>query len=260
MSGRSLKGLRPIHGPGSVSYSEARNLYFEESYSPQTLLRLGERVLRSICIGEYVGVYFADQNVLRRLQRELLISFGEIHVVGNNLKRLYVHELEYDKPYVVLMKFLLWLYGRYEDRAREGEEGKELGRTLALLRETEGVMYFAPREKAKESTIPLPRLDFFFSMWLDVESRRKALVNMVRNLYDFMHIVIRIASRQGERAAVQKKLDLLTEYYDSFCAQLIRTGSVDFGYLRQITDVLIELSNRYNVSASLSFVRELVSL
>ncbi|MEM4949574.1 MAG: hypothetical protein QW392_10175, partial [Candidatus Jordarchaeales archaeon] len=106
---------------------------------------------------------------------------------------------------------------------------------------------------------PLPRLDFFFSMWLDIESRRKTLANMVRSLYDFMCSVIKIASRKREMAVVQKKLDLLTKYYDSFCAQLIKTGFVDFGSLRQMIDVLIELSNRYGISVSSSFVRELIS-
>jgi len=253
--------LRPLHAPGSVSRDEARNLYFGEIYTKHVLLQLGTQLLSSICIGENFGVYFTDEKLRDEMWTELLRNFGTSHILSQHLHRLYIYWLERDKPYIVFIKFLLWLHERYEIETAATEK-ERLYRILNLLKETDGIIYFAPGvDKAKYSTIPLPRLDFFFSNWLDVKKRKDTLKRMRDSLYYFMQNIIRSATRKNERKTAQNRLALLATYYDMFCAELLRSGFIRYEPMRRIIDLMVELSNRYkDVHVNLFFVKELTFL
>jgi len=249
------KGISPLHVPGSVTHDEARNLYLEESYNDQALLQSAHRVLSSICIGDDIAIYFASDELRDALNEDLRRTLGLRHVVDENLLNLKVYpRIEEDKPYLIFMKFLLWLRGR----AEVSEEKKRLSRILDLLRETEGTIFFTPdRERMKYSTIPLPKLDAFFLYWLDIEERRRVLVQMRNELYRFMDDVLNSAGKVGERKKAKNELELLAVAYDIFSRELIRSSFIVHEPVRRIVDIVVELSLRYGVSANLHFLRNL---
>jgi hypothetical protein len=246
--------LRPLHAPGSVSRNEARNLYFGEVYSGQALSQLGTQLMNSICIGSNVAVYFDNQDLREDIHEELIREFGSHHVLNRDLSRLRIHLVENREPYLVFMKLLLWLYERVEAQ-------KLLYRIVDLLKETEGTIYFAPgKEKINYSTIPLPRLDLFLSGWLETARRRKTLKGMRDSLYFFMQGIEESARRVGELKVTQNKLSLFVMHYNTFCAYLLRSGSISHESLRWIINLILELSDRYKVNVYLSFIKELTSL
>lgn len=249
---KKSKDIRPEHAPGSVSYGEARNLYFGEFYDSQALYKLGTQLMNSICIGRDIAIYFDNQDLLEDLQEELIREFDAYHILGKDLGRLKIHQIEGRQPYLVFMKFLLWLYGHIEV--------KRLHHIVNLLKETQGTIYFAPgREKVNYSTIPLPRLDFFFTNWLEVSERRKTLEKIRDELFLFMQKIENSARRIGESQVVRNKIDLLTTYYNAFCAYLLRSSFINHECLRSIIDIVLELSDHYKVDVSLSFIKDLVS-
>lgn len=250
--------LRPLHAPGSVSRNEARNLYFREVYNKQALSQLGTWLLSSICVGKSFAVFFKNETLRDEMSTELLRNFKAFHILSRHLRKLCIHPLEMNKPYLVFLKFLLWIYERYETESEADAKGR-LHRILNLLKETEGIIYFAPgKDKAKYSTIPLPRLDFFLSNWLEVEKRKNALKRARDSLYYFMQDVIRSAAKKKERKLAQDKLELLATYYDMFCTELLRSGFISYESLRRIINLVVELSDRYkDIYVNLSFFKEL---
>jgi hypothetical protein len=261
MRGVEGRDLKPEHAPGSVSRTEAGNLYFGEGYNEQTLVQLATQLSDSTCIGQNFGVYFSNSELRDDLKRELISSFGKEHITSpGDLHKLFIEpQLESDKPYLLLLKLLLWLYRRYLEEPEATRKGS-LRRMCQLLRETDGVLYFTPGlERMKWATIPLPRLDIFFSRWLDADERRRSLQEMSHGLYHFIGDVRRAVTKKAE-PAVQNKFELLVTYYDMFCAQLLRSGTIPDEVLRRIVDIVMELSDQCGVSINLSFVKGLTSL
>lgn len=248
-SGAYKRDLRPIHMPGSVGFREARNLYFGERYDEKALLKSATKLLSSICIGPNVAICFADEFLQRDL-RKCISDFGQ-HILGRDLRELMIHDIENDKPYICVLKLLLWLYDHAKARG--------YSHVIDLIRKTEGMIYFAPGvERAKYSTIPLPRLDVFFHTWLDKTDRRNVLKTMRDTLYHFTQRVRINARRKKETKIAQDKLNLLTTYYDMLCERVLKSCLIDLELLRRMTDIVLELSERYNVHMSLSFIKGLL--
>ncbi len=246
------KDIRPEHAPGSVSRGEARNLYFGEFYNSKALYKLGTQLMNSICIGRDIAIYFDNQDLREDVREELIREFDAYHILGKDLSRLKIHQTERREPYLVFMKFLLWLY--------EHIEVERLYHIVDLLKETQGIIYFAPgREKVNYSTIPLPRLDFFFTNWLEVNERRKTLEKIRDELYSFIQKIENNARRIRELQIARNKIGLLTTYYNALCAYLLRSSFINHECLRSIIDIVLELSDRYKVDVSLSFVKDLIS-
>lgn len=251
--GRKLfeeKDLRQL--PGSVALTEASNLYFGEKYTEQGVQQAGTWLLESICLGRFIAIYFIDESLRQSIRRILLRSFGSKHIDVKNLGNLKVHRVEQDKPHIILVKFLLWLH---DELLAENEEVRE---ALELLKRGEGVILSMP-DKAKESVIHLPRLDLFFSRWLEVSELRKILRSMRDQLYSFMGNVERGAKRAGKQKAAENELELLATYCEIFYADLLKSGFVNQGSLRRIVDLVIEISEKYRVGTTLFFVGGLTS-
>ena len=250
-------GIRPFHAPGSVAYKEARNLYFGERYGGKALSQLSTRLLSSFNIGDDVGVYLNCEELRKDVDDVLNKEFGVGGIPTEDLGRLYIHKLERNKPYILLISFLIFLYETWEKETNA--KGKEkFTRILSLLKETEGVIYFTPdRDKAKYSTLSIPRLDFFFSRWLESEKERRILSRMKKEFYNFMQNVMKNARKIGEERAAQNSLELFATYYDMICTELLRSSLISPELLRRIVDLVIELSERYTINTSLFFIREL---
>ncbi|MEM1691003.1 MAG: hypothetical protein QXF05_05500 [Thermofilaceae archaeon] len=240
--------------PGSVADEEAGNLYFGESYSGEAIQRVGTWLLQSTCIGEDIAVYFTDGSLRRMIRSILMRRLSSNHIKNEELGRLRIHRVEGDKPYTVLAKFLLWVLG--EEQGAPSHEGD----MTELLRRAEGVIFCVPgKGKEKEFTIPLPRLDLFFSRWIAVPERKKALEDMRDSLYNFMTTVEESAERVGERKKVENTFRLISTYGEILYADLLKSGFINHEPLRQIVDLIVELSGEYDVRTSLSFVKVLTS-
>lgn len=252
--GERERDLRPLHVPGSVGRDEARNLYFGEEYDKGALYRLAMRLLESVCFGSNIAIYFDNQELREDIRKIFLREFGSCHVVGDNLNNLKVHPLETRSPYIILMKFLLWLY-------KYIEADQQWHRIIDLLEQTEGVIYLTPgNEKVNYSTIPLPRLDIFCVNWLMVAERRKALEEMKDSLFSFMREIEKSAKKLKRQKAAQNELRVLVTYYDMLCFHLLQSGFINHEPLRRIIDIALGLSQSYGVDTSFSFVRELTLL
>jgi hypothetical protein len=253
-------GIRPFHAPGSVAYKEARNLYFGEKYESEALSQMSTHLLNSFYIGRDVGVYLACEELRKDIDDILSKRFGVVGIPPEDLEReLRIHNLERNKPYILFISFLIFLYETWE-KETNAKEKEKFTRILSILKETEGVIYFTPsKDKAKYSTMPIPRLDFFFSRWLESEKERKILLKMKEEFYVFIRDVMINAKRIREERVAQNSLELFVTYYDMVCAELLRSSLISHELLRRIADLVIELSERYNVDTRLSFIRELTT-
>lgn len=253
-------GIRPFHAPGSVACKEARNFYFGETYESEALSQMSTHLLNSFYIGRDVGVYLASEELRKDIEDKLSKIFGVVGIPSEDLERkLRIHDLERSKPYILFVNFLIFLYKTWEEETNAKEKEK-LTRILSLLKETEGVIYFTPgKDKAKYSTIPIPKLDSFFSRWLEAERGRKILLKMKEEFYVFMRDVMINARRIREERTAQNSLELFVAYYDMIYAELLRSSSISHELLRRMVDLVIELSERYNVDACLSFIKELAT-
>ncbi len=260
--------------PGSVASTEAGNLYFGEKYDKEKVCRLSAWLLNSICIGQDIAVHFSNEDLQQGLRELLMRKYTSKHA---SLEKLKIHRVEGDKPFTVLTKFMLWLFTLVEDE----ECSSHVENLLRLLKETEGVVFVVPskeeveerdkgvagrgrrrmeeREKVRkerEYVIPLPRLDFFVSRWLEIPERRKVLERMRDSLYSFMK---KVEEKAGGWRAAENQLKLLSTYSEIFYAGLLRSSFADPEPLRRIVDLAIELSSAYEIGVDLSFVKELTS-
>jgi len=244
--------------PGSVAYQEARNLYYGERYAENALFSLSEQTMSSMCLGMNIAVYFANEELQEMLRRSLEIKFGSSHVLEENLKKLRIYRgVEDGRPYIAFIKFLLWFYEEYEKT--EEDKKDDFRYILELLKETEGIIYFVPgQERERYSSVPIPRLDFFFSRWIDIEENRKTLIGLCNILYDFIRDVLKSAHRNRKERIAKEKLDLLMSCYDALFAQLLKFGTVNYEYVRKGIEFTIELSDQFNVPVSLYFTRRLL--
>jgi len=254
-AGDPEKALRPYHAPGSLSISEARNLYFGEKYGVDELLKMFQQLSDSICIGDSVAVYFEGGEAHRILKRYLGMHVRE-HIDGDLLQReLRIGRFESGKPYIVLVAFLLWLYDRFS-RAGEYEERDMLRRILEELKIAAGLLYFVPGlDRAEYSTTALPSLHHFLSNWVENESRRRNLEALLGEVFHFSKDVLVAAMRRNERKRAEAELKLLAHNLEIFCKSLLETGALDRLALRRLVDIVVDLSLRYETPANLKFCR-----
>ena len=240
--------------PGSVALKEAGNLYFGEKYGEEELSKASSWLLNSICIGREIAVYFTDENLNKTIRRTLIKEFNSKHVKEENLATLKIHPSEEDKPHVVLIKFLLWVYMRVESDKQFSTQD-----LLFMLSKTEGVIFIVPDDgKPRESMIPLPNLDFFTREWIEVPERRRILESMRDSLYEFM-IEVESDNSQSEKKRIKNKFKLISNNLEVFCRDLLRQCFINPEPLRRIVDLTIELSSEYVVKPNLSFIKELIS-
>ncbi len=250
LHGEHSKGLRPLHAPGSVTYGEARNLYFGEQYDQAELYRLASRLCKSIAIGNTLSVYSDDEELMSSL-REILASYlqsgisMEPAIIGAST-------LEVDKPFAVTMKFLLWIKEKSLSE-QDSEKRRVLNKIVDRLKRASVTIFFAPgREKAKWRTLFIPRLDLFFTSWLDNDKRRQLLRNLIDSIINSSERIVRAASRRGQRAKVRRQIELVMHYYEMLCERLLEFGVIDYQSARNIVNLLTELAMQYDVKLSLT--------
>lgn len=253
MNTKKTSGICPLHIPGSVTRDEARNLYYGEEYERFALAEFSLRLLNSICIGRAISIYADDEELLDEIKEEVFTRiFGKRHITkSQELRELGIHgPLEQDKPYIVLFKFLLWLYTRYE--TVPDEERSLLQQILGKIRNTNITMYLVPRDRAKYRTILLPKLEFFFTNWIDKEKKRKALMHLRDNFYKFIN--------RGWKAGkdIQKILEVFTNKYELFCQDLLKYGILSYETLREMVNIIVDLQRKFKETLiGVSFIREM---
>ena len=245
-------GLRPVHGPGCASKTEVRNLYFGENYSRSQLQQLACETLSSICFGYSVSFYFENEE-LQLIIKRLLAKQGAEHF---DLRELKVLPSENDKPHVILVKFILWIYEKFL-QAQDFEEKNLLKVIIQKLKETTGKIYVAPRrEKEEYSTLPLPSLHFFVSWWIEKEEKRTALHKMMNEMFDFYQKVRKEAIRRKLENKVENSSKILANELEILCKHILETGVIDYNSLRRIEDILVELSLNFEKPLHLASMRE----
>ncbi|RLE79332.1 MAG: hypothetical protein DRJ52_08635 [Thermoprotei archaeon] len=254
------KGLRRYHVLSSLALSETRNLYFGESFRKEQLLELTEKFLRSVGIGNRISVYF-ERGVLADVQENLrhliLERFprGGGHILREDLRELRIHELESSKPYIVLTKFLLWLYDNY-DMEKDPEKKRLLEQIIDDLKGSAGMLYFMPSSKSEWRIIAIPSLNIFTLLWLENPERRKVLEMFCEQTFIFFDKVLRRAGREEGKKA-ENELEILANALELFYKDLVEVGRVNFGALRTLIDQVIYLSQSFRVPLSLSFIKYL---
>ena len=242
--GNTSQGLRHIHAPGSVAKKEGRNLYFGEEFTQETLYKLASRLCNSIALGDNIGIYSEDKDFMRELKQLASIDFGYPFKI--ELEELNIASYETEHPYIVFLKFILWLRERFE---AEEDSGKKDSLLLILdrLKSSSISLFFMPTKKEKWRTISLPRLDLFINKWIQHEERRKGIRTFIDNIDNFLEVVLKESKRIKEYRKVRNLIDLLMDNYDTFCHELIEHGVPDFHAVRRMMDIILDLSTRYNV-------------
>lgn len=248
--GESEKGLRPPHAPGSVTKDEARNLYFGERYDDKNLFNMVLRLCNSFPIGNDIGIYFEDEELRRELMQRFEKGYGSR--IELPLEELKISRYERQKPYVVFMKFLLWLYREYDEA--EPEEKISLKILLDHLKNASATIYFTPgREKEKWCMISVPRIDWFASRWLEDKEQKTKLEELGETLNNFTNGLIKKAGRQ--RRGAKNIIELIMHNYELLSQQLLVFGMVDYTSLRNIVNLVTELAIRYDVKTSMNYCK-----
>lgn len=245
---KSEQGLRHIHAPGSVAKDEARNLYFGERFTGEDLRKLALRLCRSIAFGDNIGIYSEDEGFMRSMMQLIeSFSFGPpFKVERSKLGEIGILEEDTSHPYVVLLKFIMWLRNRI-DTEEDPNKRNICSSVLSKLRSTTVDMFFMPPNKEKWCTISLPRLDFFINNWIERDDARKSLETLVNNINTLIKDSLRESRRKREVEKVRNLVDLLMINYEMLCRKLIEYGVPEFHALRNIMDIILDLSARYNV-------------
>ncbi|MEM2169765.1 MAG: hypothetical protein QW186_08215 [Candidatus Bathyarchaeia archaeon] len=242
------QGLGHIHAPGSVAKSEARNLDFGERFAADDLYKLALRLCSSIAFGESIGIYSEDESFMRKM-RQLIESLGfglPFRIEEKKLKEIGIQEHDRDHPYVVLLKFIMWLRDRI-DVEENPEKRKICLSILDMLRSNTISMFFMPEEKERWRTISIPRLDFFISNWIQRDEKRKDLKALVDNIDIFVRDALRKLREKKEVKKAKNTIDMLMNNYEILCRQLIEYGVPDFYALRNIMDIVVDLSVRHDI-------------
>ncbi|MEM1604525.1 MAG: hypothetical protein QXI15_07945 [Zestosphaera sp.] len=243
------QGLRHIHAPGSVAKSKARNLYFGERFTDNDLHKLALRLCRSIAFGDSIGIYSEDEDFMKNMMQLIeSFSFGPpFKVEKSKLGEIGILEGDTSYPYVVLLKFIMWLRNKI-DTEEDPNKRNTCSLILSMLRSTTVNMFFMPPNKEEKwCTIPLPRLDFFINNWIQRDDARKSLETLVNNINTLIKVSLRESRRKKEVEKVRNLVDLLMINYEMLCRKLIEYGVPDFHALRNIMDIMLDLSARYNV-------------
>ncbi|MEM2915663.1 MAG: hypothetical protein QXH91_09755, partial [Candidatus Bathyarchaeia archaeon] len=153
------QGLRHIHAPGSVARKEARNLYFGEEFTYDDLYKLASRLCDSISLGDSIGIYSEDKDFMLKMS-QFIESFGfgsSFKVERDKLREMRIQEYDINHPYIVFLKFVLWLRNQID--IEENQEKKAV--YLSVLNRLQSAtinMFFMPPNREKWCTIALPRL------------------------------------------------------------------------------------------------------
>ncbi|MEM1515741.1 MAG: hypothetical protein QW186_06745 [Candidatus Bathyarchaeia archaeon] len=247
-AGNVEQGLRHIHAPGSVARKEAMNLYFGEKFVDDDLYRLASRLCSSIAFGESIGIYSEDEGFMRDM-RQLIESFGfglPFRIERDKLREIGIQEYDVDHPYVVLLKFIMWLRNQID--VEEDPEKREICLSILNMLQSATVnMFFMPPDKEKWCTIFFPRLDFFINNWIQRDEVRKNLEALVKNIDTFIRDALRESRRRKEVEKVRNTINLLMNNYEILCRKLIEYGVPDFYALRNLMDLAVDLSIRCGI-------------
>lgn len=246
--GNVKQGLRHIHAPGSVAKGEARNLYFGEKFTDDDLYRLALRLCGSIAFGRYIGIYSENEDFMRNL-RQLIVSFGfgpPFKIEEDRLREIGIEESDLEHPYIVFLKFVMWLKNQIYIEV-DPEKREVCSLILNMLQSATISIFFMPPDKEKWCTISFPRLDFFINNWIQDDEARKRLGALINNINDLIEIASRIAGERKEDKKVKNMIDILMNNYEMLCRKLIEHGVPDFHALRNLMDLAIDLSTRYDI-------------
>jgi hypothetical protein len=243
-TGKIEQGLRSIHAPGSVARSEGRNLYFGEKYAKETLYWLASRMCDSIALGNNIGIYSENEDLILHLRQLAYQKFKSKFRI--ELEDLEISRDEADHPYVVLLGFIFWL--TKELLIEEEHEIKILIQSILEYLKTSAIsLFFMPPEKEMWSTIGLPRLDIFIERWVLNKKTRDIIETLRNELKHFITTARREAKRKREIREVENTIDLLMNNYDAFCRRLIEYDDLDLYALRRMMDIIVDLGTRYDL-------------
>jgi len=249
------EGLRHIHVPGSVARSEARNLYFGERYNSDGLLEMASRLCSSIAIGNAVAIYSEDEELMQGLRRIIASYLGnEVSIDLTNRKvsrTLNISRFEMERPFAILIRLLLWIK-KMSVTEQDKDRKMLLFSIITHLRYAPITIFFMPSERARWRMITIPRLDPFFSVWLDDDEHCKNLENLLNSIVQQAGRLIREANRRGERLKAENAIKLVMYHYELLCERLLEFGSIDSYSARRIVDQLMELAIHYNTEVSFS--------
>ncbi|MEM4536854.1 MAG: hypothetical protein QXP92_06425 [Nitrososphaerota archaeon] len=246
--GNIKQGLRHIHAPGSVSRKEAINLYFGEEFTVDDLYRLASRLCSSIAFGESIGIYSENEAFMRKM-RQLVETLGfglPFRIERDKLREIGIREYDVNHPYVVLLKFIMWLRNQID--VEEDPEKREIYLSILNMLQSATInMFFMPPDKERWCTISFPRLDFFINNWVQRDEKRKDLKALVDNIDIFIRDALKKSKRKKEVEKVRNAIDMLMNNYEILCRELIEYGVLDFYALRNLMDLVVDLSVMYDI-------------
>jgi len=251
------KGLRPIIIPGSITRGKAFNLYFGEAFSSGELLSLAYMLLSSICIGDNIAIYLEGgkvENIMDEIKEKILMKkFDSRHVTGDLLKEFKIRPSESEKPYIVLVKFLLKLMEFYENALKEAnkEESDLLAGIIEDIKNSHGFLYVVPKFKGERSVIPLPRLDRFIGYWLENKKKRQIFKGFLDGLYSFLGRVYSRARKERKQSHVENAEKVIANQLEYFLKMLIENNIIHWQSLRAIIDIVVELSTDFEIVTNL---------
>jgi hypothetical protein len=247
-AGKVEQGLRHIHAPGSVARKEGRNLYFGERFTQEVLYKLTSRLCDSIALGDTLGIYSEDESFMLDLKQIASLDFKCPFKI--ELEGLGAYEYEANHPYAVFLKFILWLMSKFD--VEENFEKKKLVISILNGLKTSAIsLFFMPPDREKWCTIVLPRLDIFIERWIQNKESRIRIEVLVSGLHNFIRAAIREARKKRESEKVRNIIDLLMNNYEVFCRRLIEHGALDFYAIRNMMDIIVDLSTRYDLKLGL---------
>ncbi len=245
--GDVTQGLRHIHAPGSASRKEARNLYFGEKFMEITLYELASKLCSSIALGDSIGIYSEDDDFMLKMRQLIESSFGPpFKIERDKLREIGVQMSNLNYPFVVFLKFVLWLKNQIDVEESQEKKGLYLS-LLSKLQYATISIFFMPPNREKWCTIALPRLDFFINNWIQNEKSRRNLEALITNIDNFINASLRKSRKEGEMKKARNIVDLLMSSYEIFCRRLIEYGVPELYALRNIMDIMIDLGTRYNI-------------
>jgi len=239
--GNVEQGLRHPHAPGSAAKNEIRNLYYpKESYTKDTLYKLASRLCDSITLGDDIGVYTDDEDLMELLRELVKETFNESFRI--DLGKVNIDREETNYPYITFLKFILYLK---KTELTITEESKKilLQKILAKLKQSPVYLFFMPgREKERWATIILPRLDLFMEHWIENNESRERLDNLNDSISTFIQ-----QARKKKEKKIENYIDLLRNNYEILCYNLIAYGIPEYYAMRNILDIMIEISYIYDI-------------
>lgn len=260
---KSREGLRPFIIPGSITRGKAFNLYYGEGFESEELVQLASALLNSICIGDSIAVYFEGgeiENIMDEIKERILTGkFGARHVGRDLFHEFWIRPTEDEKPYIVLAKFLLKIIEFYKVALEESraDEAEILSRIVRDIKDSYGLLYVVPDFKGERSIIPLPKLDRFIGSWLENDEKRNVIKGFLCSLYNFFGKIYFRARREKKSAMVENAERVLVNYLELFLRTLIEYNTVHWQSLREMTDILLQLSINFDTPIDLWFIKRL---